>query len=159
MHNLRVYIAGPMTGLPEFNFPAFDAMEAALAKTGFLSVYNPAVLGRLYGTDKEHSFYMKKAIERLLTCQAIIALPGWENSKGARLEVSIARMLGFTELHYPMTQLSPTHVSTADKNQEGNSHGTVTPDTNTNLSLLRAADGSFHEIEFTPGPGYAYIPK
>jgi hypothetical protein len=37
----RAYIAGPMTGLPEFNFPAFHAAAASLRARGF-EVENPA---------------------------------------------------------------------------------------------------------------------
>lgn len=37
----RVYIAGPMTGLPDFNFPAFHAAAAAWRAAGW-EVFNPA---------------------------------------------------------------------------------------------------------------------
>ena len=37
----RVYIAGPMTGLPAFNYPAFHAAAATLRQAGYV-VENPA---------------------------------------------------------------------------------------------------------------------
>lgn len=42
--------------------------------------------------------YMRKDIAELLTCDAIYPLPGWEESRGARLEMHIARELGLVEL-------------------------------------------------------------
>lgn len=40
----RIYIAGPMTGLPDFNFPAFNDMAAILRGLGY-HVENPAEHG------------------------------------------------------------------------------------------------------------------
>ena len=35
MSALRIYIAGPMSGLPDFNYPSFDRAEQDLAAAGF----------------------------------------------------------------------------------------------------------------------------
>lgn len=85
------YISGPMTGLPEFNYPAFNAKAAELRASG-RAVINPA----------EHdepglpwSEYLRKDIRALMDCSVIHLLPGWSRSKGALLELHIARELGF----------------------------------------------------------------
>lgn len=86
----RIYVAGPMTGLPEFNFPAFNKAAEDLRKLGW-HVENPAEHGHVKGADWED--YLRYDIGRLSTCKSIFLLPGWPNSRGARLEVSIARAL------------------------------------------------------------------
>lgn len=88
---MRLYIAGPMTGLPEFNFPAFNAMAEKMRGTGW-HVENPAEHGHVDGA--EWADYLRYDIGRLATCEAIMLLPGWSKSRGARLEVSIAKELG-----------------------------------------------------------------
>ena len=45
---MRVYISGPMTGLPDCNRAAFDAAAKRLAEQGFFAV-NPADISRLFG--------------------------------------------------------------------------------------------------------------
>lgn len=87
----RVYIAGPMTGLPEFNFPAFHAMAATMRAEGW-HVENPAEHGHVEGA--EWSDYLRFDIGRLSTCEAMMLLPGWSRSRGARLEVHIAKEIG-----------------------------------------------------------------
>lgn len=88
----RIYIAGPMTGLPEFNYPAFHAEAERLRALGY-EVENPAEnpdpqCGTWLG-------YMRMAIRQLMTCDAIALLPGWQWSRGARIERWLSGMLGF----------------------------------------------------------------
>jgi len=84
----RIYIAGPMTGLPEHNFPAFHAAAKRLQEAGWETV-NPAENfdGR---TDLPRETYLRADIELLATCDAVAMLPGWEDSRGAKLEYLIA---------------------------------------------------------------------
>lgn len=97
----RVYVAGPMTGLPEFNFPAFNAEAAALRAQGF-AVLNPAEHGIVEGAD--WADYLRHDIAGLVSCERIHLLRGWEKSKGARLEFQIATELGMEVTH----QVEPT---------------------------------------------------
>src|SRR6185436_17305896 len=91
----RIYIAGPMTGLPEFNFPTFNAMAENLRAQGW-HVENPADHGDTEGA--EWADYLRFDIESLASCEAIMLLPGWSKSKGANLEVHIAKQIGVTIL-------------------------------------------------------------
>lgn len=92
----RIYVAGPMTGLPDFNFPAFHAAADRLRSLGH-HVENPADHGVIDG--HEWADYMRMDIGQLVTCDAIFLLPGWEKSKGATLERHIAQALGMPVLH------------------------------------------------------------
>jgi hypothetical protein len=101
----RVYIAGPMTGHANLNFPAFHAAASALRGQGF-EVINPAEING--GEDeivacalmtpqqlKDHwRDCMRNDITMLMTCDGVHMLPGWEMSKGATLEHHIASALG-----------------------------------------------------------------
>lgn len=86
-----VYVSGPMTGMPELNFPAFHAAAAKLRAQGH-DVRNPAEVGEEPGKTWED--YMRKDLRLLCDCNAIYLLPGWEKSKGAHLELHIAHRLG-----------------------------------------------------------------
>lgn len=88
---MTTYIAGPMTGLPDYNYPAFHAAAAELRAQG-IHVRSPAEHD--HGTHQPYDFYMRLALRALLDCDAILLLPGWETSKGARLEYDIAWALG-----------------------------------------------------------------
>ena len=87
---MRVYIAGPMTGLPEYNLPAFAAAANQLAALG----HDPVNPGRR-GVIEGHTWrdYMRAALADLITCDGVALLPGWEESRGARLEVHVAAEL------------------------------------------------------------------
>lgn len=92
---MRLYIAGPMTGLPEFNYPAFRRAGDHLASVGY-SVLNPVEAeahNPTPGTPQAWDWYMRHALRMVLDAQGIALLPGWEASKGARLEVSVAQAL------------------------------------------------------------------
>lgn len=87
----RLYIAGPMSGLPELNFPAFHEAAARLRARGF-EVVNPAEINADPSTGWEAC--MRADIAQLVTCDGIALLPGWEHSRGAKLEKHIAEAIG-----------------------------------------------------------------
>ncbi len=79
----RVYLAGPMTGLPGKNYPAFHAAAARLRARGF-TVISPAEINSPDATWEDS---MRICIPALLTCDIVALIRGWEDSKGTRLEV------------------------------------------------------------------------
>ena len=93
----QIFISGPMSGKPDYNLAAFDEAEKYLINLGY-NPYNPAHNGRAalskYGDIKKKSkeyFELLDACKRqLFNCQGIYLLKGWENSYGARQELSIA---------------------------------------------------------------------
>jgi len=87
----KIYIAGPMTGLPDNNYPAFHAAAAELRAQGHM-VANPAEneapsCGTWLG-------YMRLALAQLIQCDAVHMLPGWSRSRGAMVEFTLAKELG-----------------------------------------------------------------
>jgi len=98
------YLAGPMSGYPELNFPAFHR-EAAYYRSLGHKITNPAEINggaaELVAceamTDEQLKAHwrkcMRKDIPALLKCEGILMMPGWERSKGASLEHHIARAL------------------------------------------------------------------
>lgn len=98
---MKIYIAGPMSGVQDWNFPAFFEAERQLLELGY-EVINPAHNdGSTYeealasANTGKHSWdwYMRRDLTNLITCDAVCLLPDWKNSKGASLEVTVARSL------------------------------------------------------------------
>lgn len=87
----RLYVCGPMTGMPELNFPAFHAAAKRLREAGF-EVVNPAELN----PDPGASWLacMRRDVQHLALCDGVATLDGWQNSRGARVEVGLAEGLG-----------------------------------------------------------------
>lgn len=94
------YIAGPMTGIPYFNFPAFYEAEQLLAECGWV-VHNPARIDEDHGEhpkpdgvpDHPRKYYMQRDLPLVCASDAIFVLPGWHRSAGAKLEVDVALRL------------------------------------------------------------------
>ena len=88
-----IYIAGPMTGLPDFNFPAFHEAAAWWRSYGW-EVVNPAEShgGR---QDLPYKEYVEYDLRVLRVCNAIALLPGWDgpNARGSIWEREVARAL------------------------------------------------------------------
>ena len=101
---MKLYIAGPMTGLPEYNFPAFHSVAANLRGKGH-EVVNPAELQA--PDDTTWPNYMRGALRAMLTCEAVVLLPGWVRSNGARLERMVADRLlipVYDYVHFEITE-------------------------------------------------------
>lgn len=79
----RYYIAGPMTGYPDLNFPAFHAMAAKLRAAGHDAI-NPAEINPDPKADWTDCMFAD--LKALTNCDAIVMLPGWEKSPGAQIE-------------------------------------------------------------------------
>lgn len=98
---MRIYIAGPMRGIPLYNFPAFDAARDLLGSLGHDPV-SPADMDREIGFDEYTATipptFVRDALRRdfgaLLGCEAIALLPGWETSSGAQSERRVADAIG-----------------------------------------------------------------
>lgn len=108
---MKVYIAGPMTGLPSFNIPAFDALAAALRAIGH-EVVSPAELDDpeiraislaspdgAMNTLRTHGHtwgdFLARDVKLIADdgIECIVVLPGWEQSRGARLETFVGNAL------------------------------------------------------------------
>jgi len=88
---MKVYVSGPMTGLPEFNYPAFHHAKRQLIAAGF-EVISPADLPIQEGW--EWVDYILVDIGSVFEVEGIATLPGYEASKGARIETRIAEHRG-----------------------------------------------------------------
>ena len=115
---MKLYLAGPMQGYPEFNFPAFHTYAKELREDGWW-VFSPAERdierhgadisqGNANGDSKQatedHGFSLREALKDdtnfiCMEADAIAMMPGWENSKGAQAEWALARALGHKVLY------------------------------------------------------------
>lgn len=93
---MRVYLSGPMRGIPEFNFPAFDKAAEDLRKRGH-AVFSPADNDRfLTSTGVEITARACFEADTRWICQyaeGIALLPGWQKSRGAMAEAALGRAL------------------------------------------------------------------
>jgi hypothetical protein len=106
-----IYIAGPMRGIPLYNFPAFDAAHAKLQLDLGYKVINPAQLDRQAGFDPAidlpadwdwHTLpdhfsladAMRRDFEAIMQSDELCLLPGWQLSRGATAEKALAEWRG-----------------------------------------------------------------
>lgn len=95
----RIYIAGPMSGYPKFNYPAFHEAERKLRDAGYIPVspakeHQVSEDGDDFAEGATYQDCLRDALRSLLTCDGVALLPGWAESKGARLEFHVATTLG-----------------------------------------------------------------
>ena len=86
-----VYIAGPITGMPNLNNEAFAEAAATLRAKGYEAI-NPQELHE-GATDHTWEGYMCRDIPHLCKADIVAKLHGWEASNGAFLEVTLANQL------------------------------------------------------------------
>ena len=87
-----IYLSGPMTGYPDFNYPAFRKAASIFRMNG-LEVFDPS---ECFDGDQTLSkeTYMREDITAVLKATLVVTLDGWEQSSGARLEVEVAKAIG-----------------------------------------------------------------
>lgn len=104
---MKLYLAGPMTGIKYFNAPAFADAAFRLRLVGY-KVFNPAEndmanginLGKFDGTENlsDHGFSLRDILKQDLSwicdnADGLAMLHGWEKSRGATAEVALANAL------------------------------------------------------------------
>jgi len=88
---MKIYLSGPMTGLPNNNYPAFNEAARKLRAKGY-RVLNPAEIEPPEIPTWKN--YMRECIKMLMSANAVAMLPGWSQSRGASIEVDLALNLG-----------------------------------------------------------------
>lgn len=93
-----IYLSGPMTGYPDFNYPAFRKASEIFRSQG-LEVFDPS---EIFDGDQTLSkeTYMREDIAAVLKSTLVVTLDGWEESSGARLEVEVAKAIGIPVKSY-----------------------------------------------------------
>lgn len=122
---MRVYLAGPMTGMPQFNFPTFDAAEADLLTRDYdvvppADLHDPEVrklalastTGALEDLPRHLTWgqFLAQDVRMIADdgIEAIVCLDGWPRSNGARLESYVARLCKLPIYEYgPADPLTP----------------------------------------------------
>jgi hypothetical protein len=101
---VRVYVAGPMSGMPEHNFPAFRVAAEDLRERGH-EVISPVEMDEADGFDGQTepdtdpgssrwAEFLARDLKVVVDVDAVVVIEGWERSRGAALEVHVARELG-----------------------------------------------------------------
>lgn len=122
---MRVYIAGPMRGLPNNNFEAFDEAEKRWQEAGW-TVFSPANLWRVikYPTEtaedlesrERTSLAMHHDLACIHACDSIALLPGWEESRGTAVELALAQVLNLKIFNaMTMQEIHPRKIPWSNK--------------------------------------------
>ena len=109
---MRYYLAGPMQGRPQFNYPLFDSVSKALRKIGY-DIISPSEMDddevraaalaspdgkpqdKTLVADKTWGDFLSRDVKMIADeLDAIILLPEWDTSKGANLEAFVSVMVG-----------------------------------------------------------------
>jgi nucleoside 2-deoxyribosyltransferase len=93
----RVYLAGPMRGYPDYNYPAFHKAAEWLRSEGFI-VWSPAEHEPPKPTHADPAWaetlwmrsIIREDLDALMGCDTIALLPNWEKSIGASVEWAVA---------------------------------------------------------------------
>lgn len=126
---MKVYIAGPMTGKEYYNLHAFEKAQRHWRLQGHDAVIpfeaNSLVWERVYGRpfdpyndtcdygDPVLKQLFAEDVAFLLSSDAIVLLDGWEASKGAKLELRIARTFGMPAFDQRGRELTEEEVKDA----------------------------------------------
>ena len=127
---MRVYLAGPMSHIPQFNIPAFDFAASDLRRRGF-TVVSPAELddpatravalaspdgapGSGAANGETWGDFLARDVKLIADggIEGVILLPEWWRSRGARLEATVGLLchLRFGEYGFPVSWMPADYV-------------------------------------------------
>lgn len=84
----RIYLSGPITGVPDY-LERFEEAETKVQLMGYAPI-NPAKMNHCIPdmASFSHEEYMSICLELLRHVDGIYMMKGWENSKGAKMELT-----------------------------------------------------------------------
>jgi len=108
---MNVYLAGPLFEGHGANYPLFRHAAKAIRNGGYM-VYNPLE----YVEDVGDRFTMRGACGEFCSficaaADAVVALPGWETSKGATSEVLLAQQIGLPIMYHDGERFVEAHAA------------------------------------------------
>lgn len=102
-----IYLAGPITGRENYRAP-FLEVDAHLSNLGH-TVLNPAMLPEGLGDCDQ---YMRVCLPMIDVADAVVLLPGWEDSRGACREWGYAMAKEKLVIEYDVLMATEREVST-----------------------------------------------
>lgn len=103
---MRLYLSGPMAGIPEFNYPAFAEARERLRKAEY-DVYDPSEGIEPDGSVVNVQRLMKGHISQVVESEAIVLLPGYARSEGSKVELAAALAIGLPVYLYRKSRPFP----------------------------------------------------
>jgi len=100
---VRVYLAGPITGVPEGNFPAFARAAERVRGAGF-EVVSPTEIP--HADPDNWALCMREDLREMVGCDMVAMLPGWAGSRGAVIERGVAK-----DVQIPVVELGSLFVN------------------------------------------------
>lgn len=89
---MRFYIAGPMSGQPEYNYPLFAKAAKELRDLDHEVIAPPEIAPLREGAS--YNDYFLADLHEMVKYEAIVLLPAWSTSKGTLQELDLAIFLG-----------------------------------------------------------------
>ena len=97
--NKKIYISGPITGVPgAISAAHFARAEQDLRGLGFCNIINPRFM--FEGTGLGYNDIMKHCLDLVCSADVVLLLPGWQNSRGAQMELGAAYARGLPIYEY-----------------------------------------------------------
>lgn len=134
-----IYLAGPMRGQPAYNFPAFFKAATELRELGH-KVINPAENDMARGfnpyidIDQQDEAFeaadpgetFKYDFQSVMKSEAVVFLPGWQDSTGARAERLVAQFCRIPCFDYKQGPDGTTHIAPQFSSDEVKTHVDIT---------------------------------
>jgi len=109
---MKIYLSGPMTGIKDYNYPAFELAAQRLRKAGY-DIVSPREI-----TPETHlarEIYMRHDLIAVCQCDAIALLDGWEKSDGCKHEIIVGKACGLKFYKYNDGVLNDIDIDNAGK--------------------------------------------
>jgi len=100
-----IYLSGPMGFMADsetnpWNMLSFKEAAASLRRAGYF-VVSPSDTNGGINLESSRPTYLRVDFHSILCVDALVVLPGWEESEGAKIEVALAQSLDLPVYCWP----------------------------------------------------------